>query len=196
MLQACDGCKSLCTSYSSVNLLGGSYSFSPNVDSVKVGDTITIDAIIPAKLRYEPAGGGDSISYDLTGASNVSTEMHLIILDAPGHYSYAMDSVTFSAPEPGTVAPNPQNPSFAKIVSFAMNNGNYLFSVKFVVQKKGVYALSMIDIPQAVKNCDRVTIGLWLSVNDNHQYYLQNIYYQGAPLLPIDQHHSYDFKVY
>lgn len=64
------------------------------------------------------------------------------------------------------------------------------------VQKVGTYCLSIIDIYEARKNCDKISVEIKMENNDNHLHYLKDIYYGGGEIAPLDSTHTYCFKVY
>jgi hypothetical protein len=66
-----------------------------------------------------------------------------------------------------------------------------------VPNKKGIYALSIADMPDVVANCARSAIILkFSSTIDRHLHYLKDIYYGGGQIDSLDSTHSYCFKVY
>lgn len=57
-------------------LTGGISTISPDKDSILIGDTLWFNSSFPVKLKYPNAGGNDSLVIDLSGASNVATDIN------------------------------------------------------------------------------------------------------------------------
>jgi hypothetical protein len=172
---------------------GGVASVLPDQDSIHIGDTLWFASSLPVNYKY--LGGSDSSVYNLSGATNVGTDIHLVTLLGASQYAGAIDSFLF-VPQKGNIAPNPLAPHAAKTISFFEEGSNYVFSVGIIAQKKSIYCLAIIDIPQAMKNCDRISVTIMMNKAEGHLHYLKDIYYGGAAIGPIDSTHSYCVKVY
>lgn len=172
------------------NFSGGIATVLPDKDSIHVGDTLWLTSSLPVNYKY----GTDSKVYNLSGATNVGTDIHLATLLGVSDYAGAIDSFLF-VPQKGNIVTNPLAPHGAKTISFWEQNGMYLFSVGIIAKKKGIYALAIIDIPQAMKKCDRISIEIVMKNADNHLHYLKDIYYGGVTIGRIDSTHTYCFKV-
>ena len=186
-------CHKLCVPRS-FSFSGGLANVLPNRDSIRIGDTIFFNCSIPLNFKYW-AGGSDSANYTLSGAKNVETDIHLTSPLGVNEQTAAADSFLF-LPRKGSITTNPLAPHAAKTISFIEESDNYTFSTQMVALKKGVYYLAIVDIYQAMKNCDRVSVAITMNNKDGHLHYLKDIYYGGGMIDQIDSTHSYCFKVY
>ena len=173
---------------------GGLASVVPNQDSIHVRDTLWFSCTLPLNYQYL-RGGSDISTYNLSGATNVITDIHLTVPLGFNQQTGAIDSFLF-VPGIGGIQTNPLAPHAAKTISFIEQNGNYVFTVGIVALKKGIYFLVVVDIYQAMKNCDKISVVITMHNGDNHLHYLKDIYYGGGPIAPIDSTHGYCFKVY
>ncbi|MBS1947981.1 MAG: hypothetical protein JST47_09460 [Bacteroidetes bacterium] len=194
-IYGCNSCKSLCVSGKTEYFFNaGTANFYPDKDSIKVGDTLWFTSIIPKRMRpiqnSQPVG--DSI--DFSGASDMTTDLALTSPLGIGSQTGAVDSF-FIVPIKGNLQPNSLIPHSAKNVHFIEENNDYFLSLFLVAQKKGIYFADIADIFQAKKNCEVASIGIHIIDADKHLHYLQDIYYGGRPIAPIDSN-SYCFKVY
>jgi hypothetical protein len=188
------GCHKLCVSnYYKFN--GGVTIINPGKDSIRIGDTLWFSSSIPVNLKYKQGNSSDSSYYNLSGATNVATDFHLTTPLGINMQVGAIDSFSFIAIK-GSIQSNPLIPHAGKTISYLEEGGNYLVVFGLVAQKKGVYFLSIIDIYQAQKNCDKASVVITMNGADNHLHYLRDIYYGGGPINPIDSTHTYCFKVY
>lgn len=177
------------------NFTGGVASVLPNQDSIRVGDTLWLNTSLPLNYKYW-SGGSDSIVYNLGGASNVATDIHLTALIGTNKAVDGIDSFSFTSAKKGSYQTNPLAPHFAKTITYTQQSNSYDFLVGIIAQKKGIYCLTIIDIYQAMKNCDKVSVTIVTNNNDNHLHYLRDIFYGGGAIDPVDLTHSYCFKVY
>ena len=193
LLQSCRG---LCTP-SQQSLTGGKAIVFPDVDSIKIGDTLWFNASIPTQIKYKPGNTIDSATYNLSGASNVTTDIRISALKGQTLQTGAVDSFEYALIK-GKVEPSSISyaASYAKTVSFKEENGNFVLSFGMIAKKKGIYLLSIIDIYQAEKKCANISVTVLQSSIDSHLHYLQDIYYGGQPIAQIDRDHAYCFKVY
>jgi hypothetical protein len=159
-----------------------------------VGDTLWFSSSILSTFKYR-AGGSDSATYDLSGAKNMETDIHLTALLSVNELVGAVDSFSFF-PGQGNSALNPQTPHAALTISYIQENGVYKFNLGIIARKKGIYCLAIVDIYQAMKDCDKVSVTIGMTNPDSHIHYLKDIYYGGNEVPPIDSTHSYCFKVY
>ncbi|HEY2721436.1 MAG TPA: hypothetical protein VGI82_06915 [Chitinophagaceae bacterium] len=190
---AISSCHKLCipAQYDST---GGVATISPDLDSVRVGDTLLFNSIILTEVRYSQ-GASDSGTYNLSGAKNVATDIHLTSPTGFNQQVGAVDSFLF-LPKKGAIVTNELDPTAAKSISYVEENGNYIFQLGIIAQKKGIYFFDVIDIYQAMKKCDKISVTVLLNNADNHLHYLKDIYYGGGAISPIDSTHTYCFKVY
>ena len=174
---------------------GGVAIINPDKGSIRIGDTLWFSSTIPVNLKYKQGNSSDSTYYSLSGATNVITDLHLTTPLGVNMQTGAIDSFSFIAIK-GSLQSNPLIPHAGKTISYVEEGGNYLVAFGLIAQKKGVYILSIIDIYQAQKNCDKASVIITIDETDSHLHYLRDIYYGGGPINPIDSTHSYCFKVY
>ncbi len=68
-------CHKLCTPRQLI-LSGGVANVYPDKDSIRVGDTLWFSCVIPAAgLKYVGDNSSDSVSYNINGATNLSTDL-------------------------------------------------------------------------------------------------------------------------
>jgi hypothetical protein len=176
-------------------LNGGTVSISPDKDSIHVGDTLWFICSVPANLKYYVSNISDSGSYNITGATNFRTDFHLTTPVGVGLQDDAIDSFSFILGQ-GSAQPEPLAPGSAKTISFALNSDKYIVSFGMVAKKKGIYVLIILDIYQAMIDCDKLSVTILMNNIDEHLHYLQDIYFGGQPIDALDATHSYCFKVY
>ena len=167
------------------------------MDSIRIGDTLLLSSYIPTKLKEQNQIGNQTI--DFSGASNVITDFNINVAIVSDSIIGGLDSFTF-IPFNGTLETNPLIPNAGKTINYVEKNGEYQFSAGIIAQKKGIYALSFIDIYQARKKCLFASIQVLMNNADDHLQYLQAIHYPGSPfgdtIYPIEKTHTYCFKVY
>lgn len=173
---------------------GGGAIVTPDSDSIQVGDTLWLNSVIPAKLT-EIYSNGDSSKIDLNGASNMTTQLEFLSLVGINNNPVgALDSFNFIY-DRGSFSPVPQVLHSDKVASYLYQNGNYIFSLGIIAQKKGIYYLAVLN-SAAQKRCAFVTIETHMKNLDSHLYYLKDTYYGGGAISPADSIHAYCFKVY
>ncbi len=177
------------------NFRGGIANIYPDKDSIQIGDTLLFNCSIPLELKYSVGANSDSGNYDISGATNFTTDFHLTALLGINMQAGAMDSFSF-IPVKGSFKLNPLDPHASKTIFYIQNSSRYIFSISMVAKQKGIYLLSIIDIYQGMKKCDKFSVTITMDNADNHLHYLKDIYYGGGAISPIDLTHSYCFKVY
>ena len=187
-------CHKLCVP-AKFSFAGGTANVQPNKDSIRVGDTLWFTTSLPLNYKYL-GNNSDSANYNLGGATNVVTDIHLTSLIRANTPLGAIDSFLFTPPITGSIKAHSLIPDAAKIITYSQSANTYDFSVGIIAQKKGIYCLTIIDIYQAMKNCDKISVDIITNNMDNHLHYLKDIYYGGGPIYSIDSTHSYCFKVY
>jgi len=187
-------CHKLCVP-SQYNFTGGDANINPDRDSIPAGDTLWFLSSIPVNLKYQNGNNSDSIYYDLSGATNMVTDFHLTTPLGLNEQVGAIDSFSF-IPKKGSVQTNSLIPHAGKTISYVEEGANYVVSLGIVAQKKGIYFLNIIDIYQAEKKCDKISVVIITNNEDNHLHYLREIYYGGGQINPLDSTHTYCFKVY
>ena len=194
ILMATMSCHKLCVPRK-FNFSGGVASVLPGKDSIRVGDTLWFNSSLPVNYKYLD-NNSDSVAYNLSNATNVITDIHFTSIIGIQNAIGGVDSFSSVLPTKGNVQKNPLAPTFAKTISYTQENNSYNFSFGIIALKKGIYCLTIIDIYQAMKNCDKISVDIVTNNMDNHLHYLKDIYYGGGTIDPIDSTHSYCFKVY
>lgn len=190
----CSSCHKLCVPRN-FNFMGGVASVFPDKDSVSIGDTLWIKTSLPINYKYwQP--GTDSGVYNLGGAKYVETDIHLSSLNGLQNATGAVDSFSFVGATKGSFESNPLALHFAKTIKYSQDQDIYDFSFGIIPMKRGIYCLTIIDIYQAMKKCDKISVSIVMTNNESHLYYLSEIYYGGGVIDATDLTHSYCFKVF
>jgi hypothetical protein len=194
------GCQKICTQMSYA-LTGGISTFNPDKDSIRIGDTLWFSSSFPVKLKYSTNRlGTDSGLVDLSGATNVETDINFDASPKKGTETLALDSFLI-IPSIGETEVNPLDQNGSVAITFKEEQGNYTVSFAMVAQKKGVYFITTLDIPDSIKNCMNAYLITAIASNiDQHLNYLDSVYFPGSiyePTIPIfDLTHDYCFTVY
>ncbi|HEY1872636.1 MAG TPA: hypothetical protein VGG71_16360, partial [Chitinophagaceae bacterium] len=106
------GCHKLCPPRQ-FSFTGDVANVLPDKDSIRIGDTIWFSSSIPVNYKYW--GGSDSVSYNLSGAKNVATDIHLTTLVVPHEPIGAIDSFLFVVKR-GAMKLNPLAPHVAQTI--------------------------------------------------------------------------------
>jgi len=193
------GCHKRCTPMTYA-LTGGISTFNPDKDSIHIGDTLWFSSSFPVNLKYPNGTGTDSEVVDLSGASNVGTDIHFDASPKKDTVTRALDSFLI-IPLIGEIEVNPLDEQGAETIIFKEQQGNFVASFGMVAQKRGVYYITILDIYQLMKNCTKasVTIPIANGINQ-HLNYLDSVYFPGSryePSIPtFELTHDYCFKVY
>ena len=76
-------------------------------------------------------------------------------------------------------------------------NGFYKLKFALIPNRPGIYGISIDDLPNVARECDRAAIVMEFSPDlDKHLHYLKDIYYGGGTIASFDSTHVYCFKVY
>jgi hypothetical protein len=188
-------CNPNCSAKAQYNANGAYFSISPSLDSIPVEDTLQFYCSFPTAVKYKNGTSVDSPSVDLRSANNVVTEFHIDALKQPHVPIGAIDSFQYII-DHGTFLNQSKFPELAKGVSFSQLNDSFVLSFKFVAIKKGIYGMALLDIPNAEVKCGSASIEVMVANSDTHLHYLQDIFYNGDPVAPVDVTHSYCVKVY
>ena len=174
---------------------GGIANVYPRNDSIPIGDTLWVKCLIPANLKHPINNSSDSENYNITGSTNLITDIHLTTPTGINMQIGAVDSFIFVDAR-GSLKPNPLALNGSKTISFEPGSTYFISEFGIVAKKKGIYFLAVIDIYQATKNCDKFSVSILMDNEDNHLHYMRDTYYGGYPINLIDSTHSYCFKVY
>jgi len=89
------------------------------------------------------------------------------------------------------------SPGRVKQLKYIKINGNYELSFAIVPNKKGIFGISISDMPDVVADCARSAVTLkFNSTFNTHIHYLKDICYGGGQINSLDSSHTYCFKVY
>lgn len=191
LLESCNKYCSSITAGHPISLNGGYTLYSPTRDSINIGDTIFLNVTVPEKLIEN----ANNSSIDFSSANNMVPNISFSSLKGVQSQTGALDSFILIK-QVGSFSVNSLLPEFSVSVIFDEQGGNYFFSLGCIAQKRGVYLITVSDIPDASKNCTHAAISIVSNSSDSHLHYLKDIYYGGGAILPIDSTHSYCFKVY
>lgn len=187
------GCHKFCTP-NAYSFEGGTSYVYPENDSVRVGDTILIKSSTPVILTHTVNPSSNPQSYDISGATNLLTDILLTTPIGINKQNGAVDSFLFFQVK-GGLKSNPLDSSTAKTISYELNDNQYINEFGIIAQEKGVYFLYVSGIG-GMKNCDKFSISIVNTNQDNHLHYLKDTYYGGAPVPSLDSVNGYFFKVY
>ena len=165
----------------------------PDKDNINVGDTLFFTSITSTTMVNQ--SDGRSINY--SSADNLGSVLGVAELIGTNSSNDAVNSFLY-IPMKGRIYTDPTlSPNRVKQLNYIEESGYYKLSFAVVAQRKGVYGLSIADMPDVVRNCDRSVIAMKISENvDSHLHYLRDIYYGGGPINSLDSTHAYCFKVY
>ncbi|MEO6963392.1 MAG: hypothetical protein ABIY90_15580 [Puia sp.] len=190
-----ESCSHFCTSTAQIPLSGGIASINPDLDSVKVGDTLRFNSSFPKNLKYENGGAPDSGTINLSGAKDVLTDVHMTSILGLNTAAPAMDSFSLF-PKKGTIRDNSLDLHAAKTIYFEEDYDSFNFSMNILPLKRGIYCLVVLGVFAAKKDCVKSSISIRFNNVDNHWHYLRDIYYGGTSINANDSLMSYCFKVY
>lgn len=167
--------------------------FTPNKDSIRIGDTVFLESVTPTKMMDNANGR----TVDYSGANNFGSTLGIGEIIGINNIKDAVDSFSFKAIK-GSIYSDPKlSPTRVKQIKYLEENGYYRLSIAIIALKRGVYIISTSDMPDVVRKCDRSTIAMKISNNaDQHLHYLKDIYYGSTQIDPLDSTHAYCFKVY
>ncbi len=193
VLTILSGCKNPCLKSNYV--FKGTAQFYPEKDSIAVGDTIWFTSSVPVKNT-------DTISnqlVDYSNASNMITDIHFDPIEIYNPSYGAVDSFAFIVLT-GALNKSKLDSTASESITYSEGNAYYQNSFAIIALKKGIYAVTIIDIENSYKKCANAYISLSLLNINTHQNYLKTIYYPGSPFgndIPsVEKSHAYCFKVY
>jgi hypothetical protein len=185
-------CKSTCIP-DKFSFSGGSALFTPEKDSVRIGDTIKVDISLPKQYIF------GSKNVDLSGAADMRTQINFDAIPKLDTLTFAVDSFLI-IPKTGNFLGDNLSPHGQVAFDFLEEDNRYSFSMNIIAQKKGIYILTILDIFQAKKKCIDAKIAIQVTNSDPHLQYLEDVFHPGSPYEPsipeIDKTHCYCFKVY
>ena len=167
--------------------------FSPEKDSVTVGDTLWLISNI-SNVQVDINSGAQ---VDFSGAENLG--FNLVVSDISKFRSQrgAVDSFDYTKRH-GDIYTHPSsNPQGIKQLSFEKTMASYMLEVGLIAKKKGSYLLTVPDNPyvfrQDMPKCGTAAFAILNSNANKHLYLFENYW---GKLNQYDSTHSYCFKVY
>lgn len=194
LLLTLTGCPSVCTetTYS----FAVTAAFSPQNDSIQVGDTLFLTSTFPSKLPDRLSGK----EVDYVNASNLGTSIFVDLL--PDNKSALVDAVSnFDyVSRKGRIYTDPTVPSPTRVsqLQYQQIATNYELSVGFIARKKGIYCLTVSSGYSTGKintDCDKASFDISLVNTDQHLQYLSR-YLNTSTVPDYNARGSYCFKVY
>lgn len=194
LLLTLTGCPSVCTetTYS----FAVTATFSPQKDSIQVGDTLFLTSTFPNKLTDRLSG--KEINY--ANATNLGTSIFVDLL--PGDKSALVDAVSSFdyVSKKGRIYTDPTVPSPTRVsqLQYQQIATNYELSIGFIARKKGVYCLTVsngFSVGRINTDCDKASFDIELANTDQHLQYLSR-YLNTSTVPDYNARGSYCFKVY
>lgn len=186
------GCRKPCTK--NHYEFNGTSIFSPEKDSINIGDTIWCNSTIPIKNLDTKSNQ----IIDYSGASNVRTQINFNTVNRSDPTIGSIDSFSFVIVK-GDISSNANLTHASITVTYAEEKENYMLSFGIIALKKGIYVITEVDLQNSYKKCSDAYITTTLTNIFKHQHYLDSTYYPNSPYgnsIPvIIQTHSYCFKV-
>ncbi len=169
--------------------------FFPEVDSIKIGDTLWV--IAQHSVIFKDANSGNDISYSGSKlglnivASNLTDSANVASGNIGAFNSFNTVIVY------GSAVGNDNLPDQNKGVNFEERNDSFLLKVAFIPKQKGVYGISLGNGAAVRKNhgCELAAFEIDNSNQNNHLYYYQNSR-PGYVMSDYERTHLYCFKVY
>ena len=186
------GCNKLCTPNHFVFNATGCV-IQPNKDSIRIGDTLFFSSSIPTLMTNLD----DGKKIDYSAAVNFGSILGVAEPTGVNTSSGAIDYFSY-IPQKGEIYTDPTlSPNIVKQTKYIEQNGNYILSFAIVPKRKGIFFITIADMPDVVKDCARSGITLkFSSAIDSHLHYLKDIYYGGGQISALDSFHVYSFRVY
>ena len=178
-----------------------SYSFSmaeqfyPELDSIKIGDTLW--AVSSHSTTFRDTGTGNNIDYS---SSVLGSNIRLLnytdsAIIASGNIG-AFHSFTTLVVE-GSEVGNDNLPDENKGVNYEEENDSFLLRIAFIPKEKGIYGISLGNAGAVRHNhgCELAAVELENANANNHLYLYQNSR-PGYQISSYERTHLYCFKVY
>ncbi|HEY2721434.1 MAG TPA: hypothetical protein VGI82_06905 [Chitinophagaceae bacterium] len=168
-------------------------SFSPDRDSILVGDTIFMLSSHSTSFR-------DNSINDLIDFSGSQIGANLRVLSMPTNTNVvigAMNDFAFLIYQ-GKTTGNDNLPSENKGLLLEENSSNYELNIGLIAKQKGTYLVSLGNSGGIIKKnhgCEKADIEIDNSNVNNHLYFYEN-FFSGLPLSDYTKTHIYCFKVY
>jgi len=170
-----------------------STSIKPAKDSITIGDTLFFESITSTSMTNK----SDRKLINYSGADNLGSVLGIGELVGLNQIGDAVNYFSYIPIQGKIYTDNQLSPNRVKQIIFIEENGSYNLRFAIIPQKKGIYVLTIADMPDVVRKCDRSVISMNFNLSlNNHLRYLKDIYYGGGQINPLDSTHAYCFKVY
>jgi hypothetical protein len=167
--------------------------FSPEKDSVNIGDTLWIRCII-SKTQID-VNTQEQVNF--YNAENLGFSLVISDISRFDLKRGAVDSFTYITLHGSIYTDSTSNSTAVKQLSFEENNDSYLLEVGLIAKESGSYILTIPDNPYVYrKGMAKCGTANFLIVNRNtnkHLYLFEN---RWGKLSAYDSAHSFCFKVY
>ncbi|MCJ8164721.1 hypothetical protein MKJ04_07690 [Pontibacter sp. E15-1] len=168
--------------------------FTPEQDSIQVGDTLYLISEFPSTMR--PVGGQEAVVYtNSTGIGNTLGVLELTpnksTLDAVYSFDYFnVDGMIYNSKK----IPTPER---AQQIRYKEEGEKYILKVGIIPKKRGTYSLiigsGLSNGRRTGDECSKASFSTSLTNTDYHQYLYES--WWGEPVSP-EPDYRYLFKVY
>lgn len=170
---------------------------SPDHDSIRVGDTILLQSLIPFQLQEQQTGA--TINY--TNAKTIGSDIRIgrlendasVSVDAVNDFNY------FSTLGSIYNDRNIPSPDGVQQLRYEATGEGYQLKVGFVAKRTGVYAFGLGDASSNGRNsshsCEKAAFHVSLTDTDQHVYYYEK-WRPDYTLTNDDLQRIYCFKIY
>lgn len=169
----------------------------PDMDSIKIGDTIWLEINVPVNLKDERSG----INVNYSRAVNLGTAIDILkikpgTVSIPGSVPSAKSFDYYLVK--GTFEPKTVNGDRIKEFLFIENNRYYQFKVGFIPKEKGAFIIAPGNAANVYRKNNKCTkAGFLISFEDTDQHlYLYERSRPGYTPSEYERTHMYCFKVY
>ncbi len=159
----------------------------PDLDSIRMGDTVWLDVSVPSTLTDEITGN----SIEFTNATNLGLVISFQEVLSATNFRSAVEDFTFKL-EIGKDGLN-TNPALFKGYLMTESGGFYKLKIGFIAQTHGVFRFTVHNAPNVLRNnsnCEKAFFQVNFTNTDQHFY----LYPGGAGTPPGGG--TYYFKVY
>ncbi|HEY2721435.1 MAG TPA: hypothetical protein VGI82_06910 [Chitinophagaceae bacterium] len=167
--------------------------FSPEKDSIHIGDTLWLTCTIPETLKDINSQN----EIDFSQAEDLASDLVISDISKFDSERGAVDSFNYTQIQGSIHTDQSADPQGVKQLSFEENSNSYLLQVGLIAKKAGAYIMTMPDNPHVYRkgmpNCGTANFQFLNGNTKQHLYLFENIWGQ---LSNYDSTHSYCFKVY
>lgn len=193
------GCPGVCPD--AVHSFAITSSFTPQKDSIKVGDTLYLSSAFPAQLKDVRSGQ----QVDYKGASNIGSDIFFdelpidkLPLENPANsLIYAVDGFSFVAIKGRVYTDATAGPKRVKQLTYQQLGANYELLIGIIPNRKGVFCLTLgngFSGSRPNQGCDKAAFDIRVTNTNQHLYFLEK--YFSTSVEPYRIQKGYCFKVY